>query len=161
MSETPRGGADRAELVDDPPVRGLAVADGEDDRVATHTCGLLDVDDDERLEPPRVERVRDGPGIADGVAERLPDPGRVARVERDDRERLLRPGEGVVDDQVDDVLDLVRHALDDPTVHRQSPSLDDVEADRGGTRDRRDRDERALVPVSLEEGREREVTVRA
>jgi len=97
--------------MDDPPVRRLAVADAEDDRVADGARDLVHRTDEE---PPRPGGVEEHGGThlvapaggAQRRVERLLDPLRVPGGEGDDAEGLVGPGKRMVEGQLDDPGDL-------------------------------------------------------
>lgn len=139
-------------------MRGPAEADRQDDRLAAEPLGTRDVGDDEGLglvgaeEVPQrgvVTHLREH-GLADAVGMH----GRGG----DDGERLLRPRERMLDDELDDMVDLGPRGLDRPRRPGHPGAVDDVETQEGLRRRQRGRRDVLRVAVRREEGRQVRVT---
>ena len=96
----------RAEAVDHLAVGALAVADGEDDRVAFVALDALEVLDEEPLGLVLVEELVEVGAVAQRVAQRAVDAVGVLDAHRDDAEALFGSLFGVLEDQLDDLEDL-------------------------------------------------------
>ena len=95
----------RAEAVEQPAVGVLAVADGEDDRVALVALDALEVLDEERLLPILVEELVElRRSCAQRSRRRLLDAVGVLDAHGDHAEGLVGPRLGVLEDQLDDAL---------------------------------------------------------
>jgi len=131
-------------------MRGLAVADREDDRVALVALDPLEVLDEEALVDVLVEEVADALGADQSDAQRLVDPGRVLDAERDDTERLRRMRARVRENQPDHAVDLSLGRLDrlEPWLDRRGP-VDNLESHHGLITGAREGDERAVIHLGI------------
>ena len=93
----------------------LAVADGQDDRVALVTLDAFEVLDEEILFAVLVEELGEFSGqlrvLAEALAQAFLDPVPVPDPHRDHAQRLLRPFPGMLEDEVDDGVGLWRRAV--------------------------------------------------
>ena len=143
---------ERPETVQHPAVRGLAVADREDDRVSLVALDPLEVLDEEPLGGVLVEEVADV-GADQGRAQREVDPGRMLDAERDDAERLARARARMRQNQLDDPVDLGLRGLDrlEARLDRRR-AVDDLETDHGLVAGAGKGDECAVIHLGVGKG---------
>ena len=146
--------AQGTEPVEHPAVRRAAEPDGEDDRLAGQPLAGPHLRDDERLGLVGTEERSQGGVVPHLGHDGLPHAFPVHHGRRDNREGLLGAGEGVLDDELDDVVDLRRRALDRAVRGRHPGAFDGVQPQEGGGGRQRCGGEPSLVAVLGEEGGE-------
>ena len=95
-----------SESVGQPAVRGLAVADGEDDGIALVALHAFEVLHEELLGAVSSKKSCEFGALAERSTQSHVDPVGVLDAHGDDAERFLGPCRGVIEDEGDDAVDL-------------------------------------------------------